>query len=905
MVFTQEINIYSPDATILEDGDFFGDTEEEDVGIEEGRETDLLRAILNNQSERSLDAMYSDTQGSFDYSVVRGQNLQRYTFNTPTRESAILTSKILLEPDTIDRSRLPQSYVRGFDIVKDSGGGANLFEIYAANEGPEILRDLITNTGSIGDEVFNNSVVNPNSGRLIGISGRTFREVFGKINLKDDEPRKILSNIYCENYNIKSYCVPSYVNSISKKIGKKKTKYILEELKNNKTPTYLELTEIFNKYNMGIITYIIDKDIISEKRQDEYKKKFKILIHDNHLYKIKKLNMKNKTEIVSQDKFEDLIEENNKYFEIQGCDQNELIIYDKRYSLEKDNTMMFINDEFQYMNKYSRVNTDFYRNCGIRAVQYFDEKEKWGSNIDIVRCYENIMRSKNPLPLNTGTEYVREYKSQKIRDYCFYLCKLKNLDEIQKIIFGEKGKQVWIMGYLIKKHKIDVKIKYEYFVKSFRIYGKVERICRNECDKWKCDCDDIKFKKNEIQIFTGTLGRSETTEEISYTINDNYEMKAMKMKYGKKCYNRINELNIIKKNYKINSGMLTYIGIFSYCHSQLMDIYYAAKSIDNKIKIKKIRTDCISFNKKINKKKLQRILDFKIQIEKKYKIASISKFSNNFDHKKYIKKNINNLNKKNYMKKIKEGESLFITGPAGVGKSYTVKNNILKYFDDNKIKYITTSSTKCNAKDWDNKYTISHYIRKSLGLVDMLKNLKNVKYIIIDECTQMTMNIYNNLQYLKSNGINFIFMGDKHQCKSVDGISYIGTQIFDELIDYNYYEIQYHKYARYTKEYYDFVQMFPKLNINKLKKHIIKNIKKATKEEIMNNINICYTNRYGKRIEKATNKKYHTIHSYQGKTIKDKYIVHQINTINDYRILYTAFTRATGFENVRYFFKRT
>ncbi len=155
--------------------------------------------------------------------------------------------------------------------------------------------------------------------------------------------------------------------------------------------------------------------------------------------------------------------------------------------------------------------------------------------------------------------------------------------------------------------------------------------------------------------------------------------------------------------------------------------------------------------------------------------------------------------------------------------------------------------------------------------------------------SQSTQNIYKYIEYIKNNTkCQFIFVGDKYQCKSVD--AYIGTWLISDyvlsLIDHNVIKLKWHKHSRYTKELYDKLEYIIKHFKNKPKviKYVLKNFKTTTKSKT--DINLTYYHNTGKQL-----KSYHTVHSHQGKTIDTKYTIHDIKRMS-VDIIYTALSRA-------------
>lgn len=137
---------------------------------------------------------------------------------------------------------------------------------------------------------------------------------------------------------------------------------------------------------------------------------------------------------------------------------------------------------------------------------------------------------------------------------------------------------------------------------------------------------------------------------------------------------------------------------------------------------------------------------------------------------------------------IKSGKSLFLTGPPGVGKSFTLRN-IIQYLDEIENNYGLTAMTGCAAILIKGQ-TLHSFLGIGLGnetiekLYEKLKDkkkfneLKNLDTLIIDEISMMNDKFFEKISKLlskiKNNNkpfgdIRLILIGDFYQLPPTDG----------------------------------------------------------------------------------------------------------------------------------------
>jgi ATP-dependent exoDNAse (exonuclease V) alpha subunit len=157
-----------------------------------------------------------------------------------------------------------------------------------------------------------------------------------------------------------------------------------------------------------------------------------------------------------------------------------------------------------------------------------------------------------------------------------------------------------------------------------------------------------------------------------------------------------------------------------------------------------------------------------------------------------------NNKQKEALKIIEEGNNIFITGSAGTGKSFLLKN-ITKYLNINSKKYAITATTGCSAV-LINGQTINSYLYLGLNIQtaeniykkynQYLNKVKDLDVIIIDEISMMSDDLLEKINELLClirsselpfGGIQIILLGDFCQLAPVSGNYCFLSKIWDTL----------------------------------------------------------------------------------------------------------------------------
>lgn len=148
----------------------------------------------------------------------------------------------------------------------------------------------------------------------------------------------------------------------------------------------------------------------------------------------------------------------------------------------------------------------------------------------------------------------------------------------------------------------------------------------------------------------------------------------------------------------------------------------------------------------------------------------------------------------------KTGKHLFLTGSAGTGKSFTLKE-IINYLDSKNRNYGITALTGCAAVLINGQTIHSFlYLGISRNLEDIYKNLckfkgslvklQKLQTLIIDEISMMDDELFNLINQLLMRikqspflfgGVQLILVGDFHQLPPINGDYCFNTDVWNKL----------------------------------------------------------------------------------------------------------------------------
>jgi ATP-dependent DNA helicase PIF1 len=210
-----------------------------------------------------------------------------------------------------------------------------------------------------------------------------------------------------------------------------------------------------------------------------------------------------------------------------------------------------------------------------------------------------------------------------------------------------------------------------------------------------------------------------------------------------------------------------------------------------------------------------------------------------------------NLKQLQALDSVKNGYSIFITGPPGVGKSYTLKN-IIEYLNENNNIYGVTGLTGIASK-LINGQTLHSFLGIGIGKknVDELYNnlvtkkkkiyntLLNLEILIIDEISMMDLELFEKislyLSKIKNNNLPFgnirlILIGDFCQLPPINGLYCFQSKIWNKL---NLKIIQLDKVYRQSDDML-FQKILSKIRIGKISKNIYNELLKLENTKFEN-----------------------------------------------------------------------
>lgn len=739
-----------------------------------------------------------------------------------------------------------------------------------------------------------------------------------------DAQRKPLNHMYCIHYKSTSgKCALDWINSNIKqlqKLGKKRKdkiyKELQEEYRKNKILTYEPFTRILENNQVSATIYLITGAILYES-ENKNRIHYYFTISNDHIYQLpKKHNPKynnHKSIYLPEEKYNEVLRDYKNIYDMSMIEHGHFFICDYKdnkaakpikYMIQYENKDSDINKILKIKGTYSRTTELFYAKSELHTATYYNTDDTKEYRYDLSKAHRSVLSNADYLfPVSTGLEKYREYTpGQRIERIYFYQVELKNkhmtpFKELFPIttIHSKKNNKIWLYGEMLlelmktPEYKNNMIILKEFY--NFRYTVGNPKIAE--------------FDNVDVCHFSGALVRllNKSTKSINTRSDEEIsELTRIYKSRGSGVYKTDTGINICDKYFNQTTGILSKMALLQYVNINLLHIYHTAKKSNPNVKITSVLSDCIAFDSPILETNLKTPhgINYKLENKKKHDYSTHELFPDieYFDQMINEKSTIPIIDKNDisWIGKC----SAKISGMAGMGKSYYIKNVVIPELQKQKKTFLCSSSTIENANMWKKDFPESTHIQtiinSSHSYSDMCALLRPYNYLFIDESSQLNMYIVNMLNKIKQFlNIKIVFIGDSNQCLNVENLDILNSRIINKMVDYSI-QLEYHEKARFTPEYYKFLCTALKLGIRSIpamRKYILKH-PLVNNEKKNSSINICYTHKFGESMDN-----YQTIHSTQGKTIEEVFNVYELYKIPDYRIIYTAISRARDFKYIR------
>lgn len=573
-----------------------------------------------------------------------------------------------------------------------------------------------------------------------------------------------------------------------------------------------------------------------------------------------------------------------------------------------------------YLNK---SNTDYFG--GANKIRIFDGLNKSNVKIDMNKAYVFVLSILSFGIPDLSDKWTKYNNSDEIINYGIYYCKVVNPDRILA------ARDDIYSGYSVKELKKEGKLSeilYKFVCKKSK---KVNNGKMSE------------FTKDLLRRYVGWLQKRISITTHRYQDIDDFEGEALlkligndasiiKMKDNAGEELETNELIIDKERLVVKTGVIVNFMIKDYVNIILYRANKKFLELNEGAILNSVKTDSLGYILKADKYILPKDImgqdtgKFKLELKncekynKKTKVGDLDiKYKKNESLKIHFTSKNNKINKFTYGESDKDGiikgllknnKGFQLWGGPGYGKTTAIKDIIIPYLDKKDISYKLASPTIENKKSIGG-YTIQEIIQDKT--LNQLTNMfKDVGYLIIDESSQLSQQHYKYLEYIKLfTECKIILCGDQYQTKSIDAVNktWIITDFVYDLTDRNIVEIVDHDKTRGSEKLKKILK-YVKDNFYspvKVRKYIREKLNKNFIEKSCTRMNVAYYNKtvdaFNKNVKdfnkkNKTNVECKTIHTTQGKTIKEKYTIFNFSRIPTMDILYTALSRAKDVDQI-------
>lgn len=390
-----------------------------------------------------------------------------------------------------------------------------------------------------------------------------------------------------------------------------------------------------------------------------------------------------------------------------------------------------------------------------------------------------------------------------------------------------------------------IQFKVRFFIKGIR---NDKNILKNIINEIK-DIFSKEITKTMINSISGMLGKTDTnitTLQVDCDINRVWELFKLSNNLNEMIIRESDGLYIFGKKHTtqlLNNNLPMYIQILDWANMLLAKYIISLGGFKN---LYFRKTDCFIMNDVgIEPQCTDTIGGYKSEIMPSYLPPMNEERAVIFKNNKYKWEGIDVKNSDDYEKVITHlaNNSLMIASRAGTGKSFII-NEVAKNYKCVKLAYSNKASINIGGQTIHSFFGID-VETNSCDLLWLLKRLKGVEYIVIDEISMLDGDIWKIIYQIKlMSSIKFLLCGDFRQLPPIDdNTDYFNHQTIMYICDGFRCELEFFEKCRYDKVLYDLLEDI----WNE------KDITINTSQMVLNGSHICYTNNKRKEINKLKN----------------------------------------------------
>lgn len=497
-------------------------------------------------------------------------------------------------------------------------------------------------------------------------------------------------------------------------------------------------------------------------------------------------------------------------------------------------------------NVKNRTHHGFYN--GYNEEDILNKKIPTG--YDINKCYRSVME--NPLDNFMNIDFKSEIIETEIfnNDFGLYFVETKDETLLKK--------NNWYSNIILKRaYNRGIVFNVKYFIKGNRIEKTLlKKIIDNIINTFNGKNSAI--MKQVINSICGMLGKHKS-EYTTLNIDTNYNEVWNFIKKNDNdniCFYEREGIYLFgkyKKRDLMDNNVPIYLQILDWGNILLDDLIielggydnlmyrktdYIVMDYNNKLKSANITDDIggykkeqipIKFNYKINEDVIYHY--YKTDWNKINDIQTSDDYNSVINHLK--------------------NSSLMINARAGTGKSFTIQK-VIEHFGNDCIVLAPTNKSALNIKGKTIHKYFNINMEGQVKLENLVKKIKNKSILIIDEYSMITGDIWKHIYQLKRNSnLKFLIAGDNNQLPPIeDGCydyEYINHPTIKYICDNNMVNYKLSKNSRYDIEMYDYLENIINNKIPNFK------LDKMVLNDLINCVNICYTNKKRININRIVN----------------------------------------------------